>query len=211
MATSANPHLEAVVLAAGRSRRAGTHKPAVEVAGLPLLRHAVEGLRPWCRRVIVVTGHEHERTAGLVAGLDDVVTVHNPRFAGDMFISVQTGAAAVAADAEGFFVLPADCPFVAAEVCRALIAAFAAGGGARCVVPRHGGRGGHPVLLPMAARAAILDAAPGVSLRQVVAMLPSVGLPVDSASVLADLDTPDDLAAAMRSAQRRARPGRSTP
>ena len=202
MATSTNPHLEAVVLAAGLSRRAGTHKPALEVAGRPLLRHAVEGLIPWCRRVIVVTGHEHERTAGLVARLDRVVTVHNPGYAGDMFLSVQTGAAAVAPDADGFFVLPADCPFVTTEVFRALVAAFAADGGARGVVPRHGGRGGHPVLLPIAARAAILVAAPGLSLRDIVAGLPSMGLPVDSASVLADLDTPDDLAAAARDARR---------
>ncbi len=191
-----DPHLEAVILAAGLSRRAGRFKPAFEVAGRSLLVHAVDSLRPWCRRIIVVTGHEQARASALVSGLDGVETVHNPRFAEDMFLSVLVGAEAVAPDADGFFVLPSDCPFVPADVCRALISAFDGGGRRQAVVPEHEGRGGHPVLLPIAARAAIGEAAPGRTLRHIVAAMPSLRVPVDSASVRADLDTPDDLAGA---------------
>lgn len=194
MAESPGSILEAVVLAAGLSRRAGVFKPAFATAGRPLLRHAVDGLRPWCRRVVVVTGHERQRTEGLVAGLAGIVTVHNPRYAGDMFLSVQAGAAAVAPDAGGFFVLPADCPFVGAEVYAALVAAFSAHGGTRALVPEHGGRGGHPVLLPAAARGAIAAAAPGATLRTVLAAHDPLRLAVASPAVLADLDTPGDLA-----------------
>ncbi len=194
MSIEETQELEAVVLAAGLSRRAGVFKPAVEVAGRALLRHAVDGLRGWCRRVVVVTGHEHELAVRLVAGLDGVVTAHNPRFAEDMFLSVKAGADAVGADAAGFFVLPCDCPFVPAEVHRALIAAFAAHDRGRAVVPEHGGRGGHPVLLPAAARQAILSAGAGVTLRDIVAGLRPLRVAVASDAVLTDADTPDDLA-----------------
>lgn len=204
-------HLEAVVPAAGLSCRAGTFKPAWVVDGRALLRHAVDGLRPWCRRIVVVTGHEHERAAALVADLAGVVAVHNPRYREDMFLSVQAGAAALAADAAGFFVLPADCPFVAAEVHQALIAAFVAADRACGVVPEHAGRGGHPVLLPITAREAILSAGAGCNLRRIVAASAPLRVPVGSASILADLDTPADLAALCGDGPRPGRPGRSAP
>jgi len=188
--------LAAIVLAAGRSRRAGVFKPAVEIGGRPLLRHAVDGLLPFCRPVVVVTGHERTRTEALVAGLDDVVTVFNPRYEEDMFLSVQAGARALPADGTGFCVLPVDCPFVEADVMRALVDAFAAAGSTCAVIPEHEGRGGHPVLLPMTARAAILAAPAGATLRTIVTGLAPVRVPVASASVLADLDTPADLEAA---------------
>ena len=194
-------HLEAVILAAGLSRRAGTFKPAFEIDGRPLLRHAVDGLRPWCRRVVVVTGHEHERAVELVMGITGVVTVFNSRFAGDMFLSVQVGAGAVATEAAGFFVLPVDCPFIETEVYRILVEAFAAAGCARAVVPEHAGRGGHPVLLPAAAREAILAAAPPVTLREIVSARDPLRLPVPSPAVLIDADTPGDLARLRRRPQ----------
>lgn len=195
MTAAARPEpLDAVVLAAGLSRRAGTFKPAVEVAGRPLLGHAIAGLLPWCRQVVVVTGHEQGLVQGLVAGIAGAVTVHNPHYAGDMFLSVQAGAGALAADPAGFFVLPVDCPFVEPAVYRALVEAFAGAGGTRAVVPEHAGRGGHPVLLPGAARTAILGAATGTTLRTVIAACRPLRLSVDSPSVLTDLDTPDDLA-----------------
>ncbi|MBE0567849.1 MAG: NTP transferase domain-containing protein, partial [Krumholzibacteria bacterium] len=119
MTAAARPGpLDAVVLAAGLSRRAGTFKPAVEVAGRPLLGHAIAGLLPWCRQVVVVTGHEQGLVQGLVAGIAGAVTVHNPHYTGDMFLSVQAGAGALAADPAGFFVLPVDCPFVEPAVYR---------------------------------------------------------------------------------------------
>lgn len=193
-ATPAPLVLDAIVPAAGRSRRAGLFKPAAMVRGRPLLVHAVTSLLPCCRRIVVVTGWEAERVADLVASLDRVATVFNPRHDEGMFTSVQAGAAALAGDADGFFVLPADCPFVAREPLDAVIAAFADAGCRRAVVPVHGGRGGHPVLLPAPARAAITAAPAGATLRDVVAAADPMRLDVASPTVLADVDTPEDLA-----------------
>jgi len=185
--------LEAVILAAGRSRRAATFKPAFEIGGKPLLRHAAERLLHFCRRVVVVTGHEHERCAELVAGLDGVVTTFNPDHAGDMFLSVQTGAAAVTAACNGFFILPVDCPFPSAAALATLRDAFVEADHARAIVPIHGSRGGHPVLMPTAAREVILRAAPPANLRHVLADTGALRVEVGTDSVLADIDTPADL------------------
>lgn len=187
--------LDGIILAAGRSRRAGVFKPGHRWRGRPLLRHAVDALAPWCDRLVIVTGHRHDEVAALAGDLPGVVLARNPDPDRGMFSSVQTGAAAVSPDARGFFVLPADCPVLEADVARALLDAFADRAGApRCVVPEHEGRGGHPVLLPAAARQAILEASFTGTLRQVIGNLGATRVPVASSSVLTDLDTADDLA-----------------
>lgn len=185
--------LDAVVPAAGRSSRAGVLKPAVIVRGRPLLAHAAGALQPWCRRIVVVTGWQAAEVAALAAGLPGVDVVENRAFAEGMFSSVRAGIAALGDGAAGFFVLPADCPFVEPEVFTTLAAAFARAGGGRAVVPTCAGRGGHPLLLPDAARAAAAAAPADATLRDLAAGFAPLRLPVDSASVLVDLDTPADL------------------
>lgn len=196
---------EGVVLAAGRSHRAGTFKPAHLHAGRPLLLHAAGCLAPWCRRVVVVAGHRHEDTAALVANDPRLEVVVNAAFAEGMLSSVQAGVRALDHEVTGFFILPADCPLVGTEVPGEMIRAFLDHGGSRPVVPVHDGRGGHPVLLPGAARALVLAAAPPFTLRDVLARLAPVRLPVDEAAVLADLDRPEDLAALAGEAERAAK------
>ena len=182
-----------VVLAAGRSRRAGAFKPALVLAGKPLLSHAVDSLAPWCRRVIVVVGHDRERAASLVDARPMVTVVDNPRYDEGMFVSVQTGVRAVDPSCDGFFILPVDCPLVAPEVFAALGAAFGASGAARPLIPTHGDRGGHPALAPIALREAILEAPATATLRGILAAAGALRMPVASPSVLTDLDTPAEL------------------
>jgi molybdenum cofactor cytidylyltransferase len=186
---------EGIVLAAGRSSRAGTFKPGHLYRGGPLLHHAVDSLQPWCRRVVVVAGFEPERIAALIAGRPRLELAINQAFDDGMFSSVKAGARALGSDCTGFFVLPADCPLVGSAVPGALVRAFLEHDRRRAVVPVHTDRGGHPVLLPSAARALIMAAAPPATLRTVIACLEPLRLPVDEPAVLMDLDTPQDLAA----------------
>ena len=183
-----------LVLAAGLSRRAGTLKPAIEVAGRTLLAHAVDGLRQCCGPVIVVVGHEAERVASLVAGRPEVKTVFNAAYAEDMFQSVRAGVGALPETLDGFFILPVDCPLVSAEVLEAMVLAFDADPDHHPVVPAHAGRGGHPVLLPSEARQVILDSGPPANLRTILQGLQARRIPVASDTIHLDLDTPEDLA-----------------
>src|SRR5580765_1178489 len=80
--------IAAVVLAAGRSTRmGGPNKLLEQVGGRPLVRIAAEqALASRARPVIVVTGHQHDKVAAALAGLD-VRLVHNPGFAGGLSTS----------------------------------------------------------------------------------------------------------------------------
>jgi molybdenum cofactor cytidylyltransferase len=185
---------EGIVLAAGRSHRAGTFKPAHLHAGRPLLLHAAGCLLPWCMRVVVVGGHRHQEVTALLAGRPRLALVRNEAYDRGMLSSVQVGVGSLDPGATGFFVLPADCPLVGTEVPGEMIRAFLDHGARRPVVPVHEGRGGHPVLLPGAARALVLAAAPPATLRDVLRRLSPVRLPVDQPAVLMDLDRGEDLA-----------------
>jgi len=187
--------IEGIILAAGRSRRAGVFKPAHVHRGRPLLQHAVEGLMPWCVRVLVMAGHRVGEVAALVAGVPRLTLLVNPDPDGAMFESIRLAADCLAPGTDGFFVLPADCPLVSPSVYDTLLDTFAAHDLARPVVPEFEGRGGHPVLLPAAARIAILDSPAGTTLRDVLRDRHAIRLPVTDPAVLMDLDTPDDLAA----------------
>lgn len=186
---------EGIVLAAGRSQRADIFKPAYLHRGRPLLLHAADCLAPWCRRIVVVAGFRSELVAALIAGEPRLELACNAAFNDGMFSSVQAGARAIDPAGTGFFVLPADCPLIGTSLPGAMIRAFLDHGAGRAVVPEHAGRGGHPVLLPAAARSLILAARTPATLRDVVGCLDAVRLSVATAAVLMDLDTRDDLAA----------------
>ena len=129
-----------MLLAAGRSSRAGTFKMEVELAGKPLLVWSLEAMAAVCERVIVVAGFAPEKIRRLVAGRPGVELVVNENFAAGMLTSVQAGVRLVRAPR--FFLLPGDMPLVRAAVYRKLLAAQA-----EIVVPVCRGRRGHPVLL----------------------------------------------------------------
>jgi molybdenum cofactor cytidylyltransferase len=187
--------IEGLVLAAGRSRRAGVFKPAHLHEGRPLLLHAVASLAPWCARVVVVAGHRHNEVAALLADDPDVRLVVNADHDRGMFSSVQVGAAALSPNVRGFFILPADCPLVDRTVPEALLEAFAQHDDGRPVVPTCQGRGGHPVLLPGSARQALTRAPITATLRDVIRTLDPLRLAVEHPSVLMDIDTRADLGA----------------
>ena len=187
--------IEGLVLAAGRSRRAGVFKPAHIHEGRPLLLHAIASLAPWCKRVLVVAGHRHLEIAAMLANEPALTLVVNANHDRGMFSSVRAGAANLSPGVRGFFVLPADCPLVHPAVPDALLQAFADNTDAQAIVPEHRGRGGHPVLLPAAARQAIDDATATATLRDVIRTLQPVRLPVEHPSVLMDIDTRADVRA----------------
>ena len=118
----------AIVLAAGLSRRLGRNKLLAEIDGEPLVRRAARraleaGLDP----VLVVVGHERERTEAALAGLD-CRPVFNPRYEEDGRTgSLRTGIVAVPDDAAGAMVILADMPRVEAASMRELLSAFRAG------------------------------------------------------------------------------------
>lgn len=192
---SAAPRIAGIVLAAGRSSRMGANKLLESVNGKPMVRAAVEAavhgnLSP----VIVVTGHEPNKVASMLGGLDTVLA-HNPNFATGLSTSLAAGIAAVPDGCDGACVLLADMPGVTADHVERLIAAFDPGAKAAICVPIYRGQRGNPVLFARAFFPAMMSLSGDVGAKRIVqanaAQVREVEMP--DAGTLADVDTPDAL------------------
>lgn len=111
----------AIVLAAGTSSRMGRNKLLLELDGEPLLRRTVRraldaGLEP----VVVVLGHQAERTAAALDGLP-CRTVVNELYADGTGSSLRTGVAALPEDAPAAVSLLADMPHVTSGMLSTLV------------------------------------------------------------------------------------------
>jgi molybdenum cofactor cytidylyltransferase len=188
--------LAALVLAAGRSTRmGGPNKLLAEIGGRPLVRIAAEqALASQARPVIVVTGHQRERVAAALAGLD-VTFVHNPDYAEGMSTSVKVGIAAVPADADGAIVCLGDMPQVDAKLIDRLLAAFDPEKGALVVVPTIDGKRGNPVVWSRRFFPELAALGGDVGARHLIASYPEAvaEVPVAGRAALVDVDTPDAL------------------
>ena len=120
-----------------------------------------------------------------------------------MFSSVKAGLAATVADSTHVAISPADLPFLSKKSLRRVLSAAAAldAGGSSLVVPTHGGRRGHPLLIPAALRSRLLSWPDSARLNQLFDE-PDVTvqcLEGFDETILRDVDTPSDLLASRRS------------
>jgi molybdenum cofactor cytidylyltransferase len=193
-----DPHVAAIVLAAGRSTRmGGPNKLLAEISSKPLVRIAVEqALASRAQPVIVVTGHEHARVEAALAGLP-VHLVHNPEFAGGLSTSLKTGLAAVPAGADGVIVCLGDMPQVSAALIDRLVAAFDPEHGALVVVPTIDGKRGNPVVWSRRFFSDLAMLEGDIGARHLIATYAEVvsEVPVKDAAALTDVDTPEALRA----------------
>ena len=115
-----------------------------------------------------------------------------------MFASIRAGLSALGPGSRAVFILPVDMPLVRPLTIMALAAALQPETPA--VVPVHAGQRGHPPLLSARAVGQVLAWEGGGGLRAALSGLPGLAtLEVDDPGVLLDLDTPEDLALALRS------------
>lgn len=176
-----------VILAAGKSSRMGRPKALIHLGGRSMLEALVEAyaaakLEP----VIVVASGAVLEAARTIDGVRAVEG--DPAAA--MIDSVARGLAALPEGAQGAVIQPVDAPFTEAE----MIAALLAGGTQRTRVLCHGGRPGHPVYVPRSLFAEIAEQPEG-GLREVLEVHEVELVEWSDPRVLADLDTPSDLAA----------------
>ena len=177
-----------LVLAAGEGRRFGATKQLAELAGRPLLEHALEAMTAVSPRVVVL-GHAADEIAAAV-DLQGATPVVCPEWAEGQASSLRCGLAALA-DCDAVVVVLGDQPGITAEAVAAVATAIGAGDAVRAT---YDGVPGHPVLLrrPRLDRAGELrgdsgfrDLLAGAAVREV-----EVGTLADPA----DVDTPEQLA-----------------
>ncbi len=181
----------ALVLAAGEGRRMGGPKALLDLKGSTALERIARACREAGLPVLVVTG-AHRGPVEAEAARLGLPTVHNPDWIRGRSGSVQAGwRAAGTTDA---LVWPVDVPFPGPATVRSLLGAADA---EWAVVPSHGGRRGHPVLLPVCLRDRVLALGPDQPLHDVVRPA-AREVPVDDDGILVDLNTPEEHRAALR-------------
>ena len=191
--------IAAVVPAAGRSERMGRPKLILPLGGGTVIARVIRALREGGAGTIVVVAPpadfagadvlaDEATRAGAVVVVADSATA-------DMRASVELGLDWLGRGPAPSSVLlaPGDSPGITAELVRRIVDRASAEP-ASIVVPRFGGRRGHPVALPWDLAAEVRDLPEGTGVNALLASRADrvLMLDVDEPGTTADLDTPDD-------------------
>jgi molybdenum cofactor cytidylyltransferase len=202
--------LFAIVPAAGLSRRMGQPKLVMDFAGKTVIERLLTALdHPAIIETVVVFRRDDTDLADALAQLprSRVNAVQPEIDPPDMRHSVEYGLEDLRRrhdpqPHDGWLLIPADHPVLDREVLDELITAWHTTD-EEILIPQHAGVSGHPAFFRWTLAERLreipgdqglnwLSAAPGVRVRL---------LPVDSESILLDLDTPDDYQRILRRAE----------
>jgi molybdenum cofactor cytidylyltransferase len=185
--------IDAIVLAAGRSRRMGSQKLLLPFAGQTVIGHVVDQvLAGNVRNALVVVGHENDAVAGALANKTVTVVVNRGATA-EMLGSVRAGLCALPKGATAAVIVLGDQPSIRAGTINQLIDAFQAADKG-IVVPAHGGKRGHPLLVAARHFHEIQTRYDGAGVRGLLAAHADDVAEIELADsgVLADMDRPED-------------------
>jgi molybdenum cofactor cytidylyltransferase len=182
-----------LVLAAGLSRRMGTAKLLLPLAGKPLVRWSVEALRPHVDALVVVTPPDAIALREALTGLDVRFAV-NDRPQDGQGTSIAAGARALPPDADAVIVALGDQPRLPPGLIAALLDAFAREG-KPIAAPVFQGTQGTPVVFAARLFDELRGIAGDAGARAVVRRDPSrVAVVALDTPMPPDVDTPEDYA-----------------
>ena len=195
--------IQTVVLAAGASSRMGSPKALLDLDGATFMsRIAVTARAAGSSGVMIVIGPPDGNAikAKLPVG---TVSVWNPDPSPGMITSVQAAVASLPRGTAAMLVWPVDLPQVKQETVRRIMD----GVPGKIIVPRHQGKGGHPVRLPRTLFAELAGLPSDAGLRGLLEAHPGavVYVDVDDPGVVEDVDTPADHAQAQGKSEKPAK------
>lgn len=191
---SARP-IAGVILAGGASRRMGTPKALLSIAGETFLDRLIGLFVSMCEPLVVVLGHDSVRVRGGLQGPSRAVFIINPDPNRGMLSSLQCGLAALPENTAGVIFTPVDFPtFHAATLVR--IATTFHEGGSDVVIPRYRGAKGHPVCVSSRIVRELLRLPSTAQARELIRDYRGHTrfVDVEDPGIVADVDTPDDYA-----------------
>ena len=184
-----------IILAAGRSSRMGFPKALATVEGVPLISQQVKvGYRAGAETVVVVTGYHECRIRRTLGAMDnDVEFVRNPDPSGDQTSSMKRALESVGTD-RGAVMALVDHPVVSPEPIRAVIP-MEPTSSCHVRVPSYDARRGHPPFFSPAFLERIdgMDRDQGINRLYREDDVTVEDVPVETSTVLVDLDSPRDL------------------
>ena len=191
-ASGAEPLIHVLVLAAGASRRFGSHKQLVRINGRPMLHSAVS-------RAVEIGGHSVSVVLGANAGELAPLLRHSPAsvvinrdWDQGMASSIRAGVAQLSSVVDGLLVMLADQPAVSVEDLRRLVTAWRRQTD-YVVAAQYSGTSGAPAIFPAWLFRELTelrgDRGAGVVIQRHADRLVRVPMP----SAATDIDTPEDL------------------
>ncbi|WDI30463.1 nucleotidyltransferase family protein [Hyphococcus flavus] len=191
----------AIVVAAGLSSRFGPeNKLFAEVAGAPLLKHALASIeRAQIGNIIVVINEDSRRMRRLCAVASSIVVNSAPEQG--LGTSIALGASALSDETQGVFICLGDMPLVPGFMFQELAQKASLDSQADAVAPFCKGRRGHPVLFHPRHISSLRTLKGDKGARPLVEENNFImrKLETDEEGVLIDVDTP----ASLRSAAQR--------
>jgi molybdenum cofactor cytidylyltransferase len=187
--------LAAAILAAGESKRMGQPKALVPFQGSTFVEHliaATRHARVGITRVVLGAGAEGIRAQLKIDPTWIVVNLDWPK---GQLSSIHAAIRSLPVGAtEGILVCPVDHPLISARLVADLIAAFDSSG-KLIVLPKYGGRRGHPVIFRTGLYEELLAAPAEVGARQVVWNHATDVMEVETAEegVILNLNDPEGL------------------
>ena len=184
----------AVILAAGASTRMGEQKLLMPWGEETMIRHVTRQIIDAdLSEIIVVAGEWYTPIKEQVGDLP-VQVVYNPDYEhGEMIASLQIGLRALWPTADAAMVVLGDQPQISHDIVKQILASYYSGDGP-IIAPTFDGRRGHPVLMDRALWDELMALPPDGAPRDVIDKheAETVFLPVETDSVVQDIDTPDD-------------------
>jgi molybdenum cofactor cytidylyltransferase len=190
--------IAAVVLAAGESSRMGRPKALLPIEGQSFIERIVAELqRTAVGRIVVVLGHNAAELRPKIEHLPVTIIV-NPDYKQGQLSSLQAAlryllSASSAERVDGVLVHLVDHPYIDAALVDTMISRFYSSQPS-IVVPRYGGRRGHPVLFSASLFGELLAAPLEQGAKAVVNAYRDTTLEVETAEpgVTIDIDTPEE-------------------
>ncbi len=190
-----SPSFAGVILAAGASSRMGRDKALLPWQDGTFLSAAIRALQPATELVIVVAGANAASLAPIVNAHAAFLAV-NPDPQRGQFSSLQVGLQEVLnRGRDAAIVTLVDRPAAALATVQQIKAAFAASDDQTwAIVPEHGGKHGHPIVVGREMIEAFLRAPAASTARDVehARQLHVRYLPVDDPLVAMNVDTPEE-------------------
>ena len=180
-----------IILAAGLSSRMNRPKQLLPWGSGTVIEEIARRVRGRLPETIVVLGHLAHKISPMLLEVDVKIVV-NQEYEHGMLSSVKCGIMA-ATGASAYLVFLGDQPVVVDEVIDAVVNAYGETGRG-IVVPVFGGKRGHPVLISSHYAQEILALGNEEGLNVVTRGHPqdTLEIAVETATVLEDMDTPDD-------------------
>jgi molybdenum cofactor cytidylyltransferase len=197
-----------IILSAGESKRMGTPKQLLPWGKSIILQQVIDNTSASrLGKVLLVLGYRAEDIADKISLSSKTSIVVNHDFKTGMSSSVKCGISHAPVDADAFMLLLGDQPFIGSGIINQLIDCYRTGKHG-IIVPVYGGQRGHPVIFDSYYKQELLaisdQGAKEVTERHNEDI---VEVHVESADVLADIDTPQEYESARKQAEKRHKKG----